>query len=187
VVTGKTLRTRARILETALDLFERRGYSATTTAQIADAAGVTQMTFFRHFPTKDAVVVTDPYDPLIADAVAAQPGDLSPFERVRRGFLAAVAGVDDAEDATARRRAAIVAREPALRGAATAATRVTEDAIVDRLVAQGTDRFDAVVAASACLAALTVALLEWASDDDGATLAEVVTRALAVLVAGGTP
>ena len=56
MVTARTLRTQARILETALDLFERQGYNATTTAQIADGAGVTQMTFFRHFPTKAALL-----------------------------------------------------------------------------------------------------------------------------------
>ena len=54
MVTSRTLRTRERILAVALDLFERQGYRATTVAQIADAAGVTSMTFFRHFPTKGA-------------------------------------------------------------------------------------------------------------------------------------
>jgi AcrR family transcriptional regulator len=187
VVTTRALHTRARLLAAALDLFEQQGYAATTTAQIADAVGVTQMTFFRHFPTKDAVLFTDRYDPVIAEAVAAQPSDLPPFERVRRGFLGAAAGLDDAEDVTARRRAAIAAREPVLRSAATAATQATQDAIDDRLVAQGTDRFDAVVATSACLAALTAALLEWASADTRASLADVVVRALVKLVPRSIP
>ena len=56
MVTSRTLRTRERILAVALDLFERQGYRATTVAQIADAAGVTSMTFFRHVPTKDTRV-----------------------------------------------------------------------------------------------------------------------------------
>ena len=37
---------------------------------IAKATGVSHMTFFRHFPTKEAVVVSDLFDPLIAEAVA---------------------------------------------------------------------------------------------------------------------
>jgi AcrR family transcriptional regulator len=89
LTSARALRTRARIVDVALDLFERNGYEVTTTAQIAADAGVTPMTFFRHFPTKAAVVVSDPYDPLIADAVAAQPAGLTPLERTRRGMLVA--------------------------------------------------------------------------------------------------
>ena len=54
----------------ALELFLRDGYDATTVAAIAGAAGVSQMTFFRHFPTKESVVLDDPYDPVIAERVA---------------------------------------------------------------------------------------------------------------------
>ncbi|CAM3418013.1 TetR/AcrR family transcriptional regulator [Isoptericola cucumis] len=172
-------RTRARILDAALDLFERQGYEPTTVAQVADAAGVTPMTFFRHFPTKDAVLVTDPYDPLIADVVAAQPAVLPPFERVRLGMRAALGEIDPDEDATARRRVALVAANPALRAAVVAATAATEDAIVGRLVHDGVARLDARVAAAACLGACTAALLE--PPDDGESLGAVVTRALDLL------
>ena len=49
---GKAERTRARILTAAMDLFTRGGYEKTTVAQIAAAAGVTEMTFYRHFGSK---------------------------------------------------------------------------------------------------------------------------------------
>ncbi|MGI8625513.1 MAG: helix-turn-helix domain-containing protein, partial [Geodermatophilaceae bacterium] len=45
-------RTRERLSDAALDLFGVHGYDATTVAQIAAAAGVTEMTFFRHFRSK---------------------------------------------------------------------------------------------------------------------------------------
>ncbi|WP_344248909.1 helix-turn-helix domain-containing protein, partial [Isoptericola hypogeus] len=134
LTTPRALRTRARIVDAALDLFERDGYDATTVAQVAAASGVTQMTFFRHFPTKDAVLVSDPYDPLIAEAVGAQPRDLPAFERVRRGMIGALAEIAPDEDATARRRVALVAAHPSLRAAVVAATAATEDAIAGRLV-----------------------------------------------------
>jgi AcrR family transcriptional regulator len=171
MVTAKTLRTRARILDVALDLFERQGYEVTTVNEIAEAAGITQMTFFRHFPTKDAVLVTDPYDPLIAEAVGAQPVDLPPLQRVRGGFRSALAGIAEVEDATARRRVAIVARHPSLRAAVNASTQDTQDAIVERLTADGTPRLDAVITTAAVLGAVTAALLSWA-DPDGSTLDE---------------
>lgn len=183
MVTAKTLRTRARILDAALDLFERDGYDVTTVSQIAEAAGITQMTFFRHFPTKDAVLVTDPYDPLIAEAVGAQPVDLPPLQRIRLGFLDVLSGIASVEDATARRRVAIVARHPSLRAAVNASTQDTQDAIVERLTADGAPRLDAVIATAAVLGAVTAALLSWADPDsvaidDGASLEDLVRHAL---------
>lgn len=185
MVTPRTLRTRARILDVALDLFERQGYGSTTVNQIAEAAGITPMTFFRHFPTKDAVLVTDPYDPLIAQAVGAQPTALPPLERVRAGLLAALGDITPTEDATARRRVALVAREPSLRAAVAIGTQATQDAIAARLLADDVGRLEANIAASACLAAVTAALLEWGSAPADVTLADLVRLALAQLAPAG--
>ena len=85
-------------------LFADRGYDETTVADIAAAAGVTQMTFFRHFPAKELVVVDDPYDPAIAHSVAVQAADLPVVERVRRGLLAAWEQLEEADDAEFRLR-----------------------------------------------------------------------------------
>lgn len=185
MVTPRTLRTRARILDAALDLFERQGYDATTVNQIAEAAGVTPMTFFRHFATKDAVLVTDPYDPLIAEAVAAQPVELPPLERTRLGLLAALGDITPTEDATAKRRVALVAQSPSLRAAVAVGTDATQEAIVERLVGDGVERLDAAIATSACLAATTTALLAWGSAPSDVTLAGLVRRALAHLAPAG--
>jgi AcrR family transcriptional regulator len=179
LTSARALRTRARIIDVGLDLFERNGYEATTTAQIAAAAGVTPMTFFRHFPTKAAVVVSDPYDPIIAEAVGAQPAGLTPLERTRRGMLVAVAAIGPVEDATVRRRVALAASQPSLRAAVAEATVTTEQAIVERLVGSGADPFDAKVAAGACLGAATAALL--ALPDVDATITQAVSRALGQL------
>ncbi|MGH3443318.1 MAG: TetR/AcrR family transcriptional regulator [Nitriliruptorales bacterium] len=45
--------------DAAVRLFLERGYDRTTVADIAAAAGVTERTFFHHFPSKDAVVFPD--------------------------------------------------------------------------------------------------------------------------------
>src|SRR5674476_1560623 len=43
---------RLQLVETALDVFSRKGFGGTTTKEIAAAAGVTEAIIFRHFPTK---------------------------------------------------------------------------------------------------------------------------------------
>ncbi len=46
---------RQQLLQTAISLFSKKGFSGTTTKEIARAAGVTEALVFRHFPTKDAL------------------------------------------------------------------------------------------------------------------------------------
>lgn len=46
---------RQQIVEVAAELFSRRGFSGTTTKEIADHAGVSEAMIFRHFATKDAL------------------------------------------------------------------------------------------------------------------------------------
>jgi AcrR family transcriptional regulator len=177
---GRRERTRARLLACALDLFERQGFEATTVAQIAKAAGVTQMTFFRHFTSKDRLVVEDPYDPVIADAVAAQPRTSAPLTRAIAGIREAWGRLPQPESETVRRRVRIAAVTPSLRAAMAANNAETERIIVDRLVADGADPCSARVAAAAVLAGITAALLEW-SQRGGSLLADAITAALDTL------
>ncbi len=171
----RTQRTRALLQETATRLFLEQGYDATTVEQIARTAGVSHMTFFRHFPTKDAVVLDDGFDPAIAAAVAGTPPALPPLARVCAGFRAALSRVDLPAQEQVRRRVRIAAGHPALRAGMHANTEATREAVVDVLTADGADTFAARVAAAAVLAALTVALQEWCLTDDP-TAAEASMR-----------
>lgn len=59
--------TRQSLVDAALALFELKGFDATTTEDISEAADVSQRTFFRHFPVKESVLYADMED-YIADA-----------------------------------------------------------------------------------------------------------------------
>jgi AcrR family transcriptional regulator len=164
----------------ALELFERQGFEQTTVAQIAEAAGVTPMTFFRHFTTKAQALLDDPYDPVIASAVAAQPRQWRPLARAVAGLRAAWQALPEPTSDVQRRRVRMVAATPSLWGEMHANNRTTERLIADQLVADGVDRLSAHAAAAAVLAAVTTALLEWSRSDDG-DIGAAITQALAVL------
>ena len=70
----KKARTRAAIQRHALRLFREQGYDATTVSQIAEAAEVSDSTFFRYFPTKEDVVLWDEFDPLIIEVFQGAAG-----------------------------------------------------------------------------------------------------------------
>ena len=180
---SKAERTRARLLVSAFELFSTQGFDATTVAQIAEHAGVTEMTFYRHFRTKGQLVVEDPYDPLIAAAISSQPTELAPLVRAARGVRAAWEWQPLDDDDTLKARIALAGATPSLLPAIRAGTAATEDAIAEQLVAGGTSPHDAAVCAAAVMGALMTALLDWPRRE-GATLGGAILRALDLLEHG---
>lgn len=176
----KAERTRTALLRAALELFSEKGYDATTAAMIAARAGVTEMTFFRHFRSKDAVLVDDPYDPLIAEAIAHQPPQLSPVAAAIGAIADGWRAVPPPASADVRDRLRIVSRTPSLRGAIARNNASTEEAIAGALETRGVSRTDARVAAAAVMGALSAALLDWADGDDP-ELGTAIATALRVL------
>ena len=184
-VMRKAAATKALLQEQAMALFVQQGFDETTVAQIAEAAGVSQMTFFRYFPTKEAVVFDDPYDPVIADLIADQDPGLPALERVRLGLLAAWSSVPDPVDDATREKIRLIAGHARLAAGIWENNRRTEDLIVEALTGTGVSRLEARVAAGACLGGLTAALLDWASASDGQELRDRMNTALDLMGEAG--
>ncbi|MGO1050267.1 TetR/AcrR family transcriptional regulator [Crossiella sp. CA198] len=111
----KKASTRRAIKDHALRLILAKGFEATTVEEIAAAAGVSHMTFFRHFPRKENVVEIDDYDALMGAQLAARPVDEPPLTAVHRAVRGAVMQIPPADQATILVRATLVLRTPALR------------------------------------------------------------------------
>src|SRR6201747_2686592 len=79
---------RERLVVAAVDLFSEQGYDATTVAQIAEHAGVTKSTFFRHFADKRELLVAgqETLSRLLAEGIADAPSNFSPLEAVAAGL-----------------------------------------------------------------------------------------------------
>jgi AcrR family transcriptional regulator len=175
----KKAETRQRIQEHAMRLFLEQGYDATTVEEIAAAANVSHMTFFRHFPAKEDVVATDDYDPLMAELIRSRPQDEHPVERVRATILAGLDAVyPDARD-TILARAQLIQTTPALRARLVDNQRSTEALFAAGLGDPGD--FATRVLAAACTAALVTAVSVWAEHPERAELPELVDRAFTAL------
>ena len=179
----KKAETRRTIQQHALHLFQTKGYEATTVEEIASAAGVSHMTFFRYFANKHAVVENDDYDPIIAELIRSRPAHEEPLTAIRRALVGALRAMPAAEQATILVRARLILGEPALRARQVESQRTTRElfaaAIADR--GDALRAFDRQVLAAAALSALTVAIDEWAAHDGAPELADLVDRAFAAL------
>jgi AcrR family transcriptional regulator len=111
----KKAKTRAAIREAAMTLFEQQGYASTTVEQIAEAAEVSPSTFFRYFPTKEAVVLTDEWDPMIADVIRSQPPEVGAVDALLAGIRKVIQTVTPADMAAERRRQQLFQDVPELR------------------------------------------------------------------------
>jgi AcrR family transcriptional regulator len=185
-VTGlrerKKAETRRAIQEHALRLFIQKGYDTTTVEEIAAAAGVSHMTFFRYFPTKHAVVENDDYDPLIAELIRARPAGEDPLTAIRRALTGALRRMPAAEMSTVLVRARLILGVPDLRARQVETQRTTRELFAEAIAGRGdTTPFDRQVLAAVALSALTVAIDTWATGDGSEELPNLVDRAFAAL------
>jgi AcrR family transcriptional regulator len=172
--------TRRAIQRAAIDLFARRGFGNVTTAEIADAVGVTPRTFFRHFPggkNEVLIVVERRVLDLLCERVVQRPPDEPPFVAIRRAMRSvwddAGPGSADASASADMMTAARIYAEIASGHAELLALLVGDRhlrgrRLIDHLalrmsVDPQTDLRPALIA-QAVMAALTVAWIAWIED-----------------------
>ncbi|HEY3472943.1 MAG TPA: TetR family transcriptional regulator [Amycolatopsis sp.] len=182
----KKAKTRAAIQRHALRLFHEQGYSATTVDQIAAAAEISPSTFFRYFPTKEATVLYDPFDPVLIAAALAQPAELSPIGALRATVDTIREQVAGEEWERERQRQMLVFREPELRTAVMDKFAEGIDVLADlaaRRTGRAADDFEVRNWAGAVVGVVMAAFLGAAADPEADTLV-VLDRAVAHLEAG---
>jgi AcrR family transcriptional regulator len=173
---------RERLVVAAVDLFTEQGYDATTVAQIAERAGVTRSTFFRHFSDKREVLVAgqETLSRLMAEGIAEAPPGASPLDAVAAGLERA-----SSEMGPLNREIG-----PRLRAAVAASTELQERDVLKRvgmasamtaaLVARGIPEPTAHLAGELGVLAFKRGYAQWSDDDrdDGQGLAHYALAAL---------
>ena len=171
--------TRDRIRASALRLFSEQGYDATTVEQISAAAGVSHMTFFRYFPAKEDVALSDGYDPLIATALAQTPATWPLARRIRTVLVQGLREVYETERDALLAQNKLIVGTPALRARLWADQIGTQQLILQAL--SPTPSFEDRVTVAASLAAATTAVLAWVENDGTPELPELIERAFDAL------
>ncbi len=169
---------RGRLEQAALALFGELGYEETTVAAIAERAGVTERTFFRHFADKREVLFgggTALQDAIVAGVHGAGP-ELSPLQAVAEGFAAAGELLQGRRQ-FALARSAIIATNPALQERELIKLASIATAVGEALRARGASEPDAELIAQLGLGAFRVAFGQWVATADASPLSELITEA----------
>jgi AcrR family transcriptional regulator len=162
---------------TAVEMFEADGYHATTVEAIAGACGVSASTIYRHFGTKEHIVLWDERDVVINAELDRRLRTDSPLRAFRDAAIAAFAERDDTT--LFLRRLKLTYAEPAIWAEAAQQHRAEQAELAEGLAALAGSKTIGTahdVTAAACLAALEVALDHWQRDDGTQDLAALIAQ-----------
>jgi AcrR family transcriptional regulator len=183
----KKIKTREAIRAATYALIKEQGYDATTIEQIADRAEVSPSTVFRYFPTKEDIVLTDEYDPLMAEELRNRPADEPWMESVRHVMRMALDASAEEDPEVIRMRTHLVVQVPAVRSrmyeSMSQTGRLLRAAIAERS-GLAPDSLEVRVYAMSIIGGLMEVNLYWGEHDCEGDLRDLVNRALEVLQHG---
>jgi len=166
------------VQHTAIDMFENQGFENVTIENLAEASGVSASTIYRHFGTKEFIVLWDERDVAIDEQLAARLALQSPIEAFRD---AVVIGLAEREDREAfRRRLKLIYTQRSIWGMAAQQDREHRRELADTFAAVAGRELPTMrdeYTAAACLVALDIALDTWQRDDGRDDLAALIHEA----------
>ena len=180
----KKQRTRDDLIAAGDELFSTQGFDATTTADIAERADVSQRTLFRHFPTKESLLYADMENARLQLRLAldARPSDEAILASLRHAMLSL------AEDFEANRdrrlmQARLAASSP---GVATYSRAIVQASWEREIIAALAARLDVdpladprpELMAGAAMSAVRIALRQWTASGGTADVMTLIAAAL---------
>ena len=170
---------RGRLEQAALELYVERGYEQTTVAEIAERAGLTERTFFRHFADKREVLFAGAgaLQELLVTAVAGAPDAVAPLEAVAAALEAAGALLQERREYS-RRRQSVIDANPALQERELIKLAALASALADALRRRGVTGPAASLTAEAGIAVFKIAFERWISGTGEADLPQLIRESL---------
>ncbi|WP_106435891.1 TetR/AcrR family transcriptional regulator [Streptomyces davaonensis] len=186
----KKIRTRTAIRSATYALIREQGYDATTVEQIAERAEVSPSTVFRYFPTKEDIVLTDEFDPLLMEEIRKRPAD-EPWMETLRHVMTKAVGIGLAEDLDVLKlRSHLMVQVPAVRSRMLETMSVTGK-MLTQAIAERTGRdpesLEVRIYTMSLIGGLSEITQYWAEHDFRDDLGELLNRALAVMEHGLPP
>ena len=170
---------RERLERAAVELFVEQGFAETTVPQIAERAGLTTRTYFRHFADKREALFgsEDELAPMIAGLMADAPASLSPFDAIAQALNTVASRLQPQYEFMVVRHRVVQAddglRERELRKRAALAAEITKGFQV-----RGEDDLTSLVAASLATGIMGLSIERWLNGSGSESLPDLVRHAL---------
>jgi len=170
---------RGRLEQAALELYVERGYEQTTVAEIAERAGLTERTFFRHFADKREVLFAGAgtLQDLLVTAVAGAPDAVAPLEAVAAALEAAGALLQERREYS-RRRQSVIDANPALQERELIKLAALASALAGALRRRGVTGPAASLTAEAGIAVFKIAFERWIGGTSQPGLPQLIRESL---------
>jgi AcrR family transcriptional regulator len=171
---------RERLASAALHLFSEQGYDDTTVAEIAERAGLTKSTFFRHFPDKREVLAAgqETLSRLLTEGIAAAPDDATPLTAIAAGLERAARAMTPFNRELAPRLRAVIATSTELQERDQLKQVGMAAAMADAMRARGVPDPVATLAAEVGMLAFKEAFATWVTTDNQQELGELARTGL---------
>jgi AcrR family transcriptional regulator len=179
---------RGRLMQAAFALYGERGFEQTTVAEIAERAGLTERTFFRHFADKREVLFAGAgaLQELLVSTVIDASASLAPIDAAAVG-LEAIGGFIQEGGDLARQRQAIIASSAELQERELIKLASLATALAEALRVRGVEDPAASLSAEAGIAVFKVAFeryVDAANQQDLPTVIRESLDGLKVITAG---
>ncbi|MGH7015416.1 MAG: TetR family transcriptional regulator [Stellaceae bacterium] len=170
---------RGRLEQAALELYVERGFEQTTVAAIANRAGLTERTFFRHFADKREVLFwgAGALQELLVSTVASAPDSAPPIAAVAAALEVAGAALQEGGE-RARRRQVVIAANPELQERELIKLASLASAMAGALRRRRVSDPAASLTAEAGIAVFKVAFGRWISDTGQRDLPRLIRESL---------
>lgn len=173
-----------RLQRAAIELFAERGFEATTVAEIAERAGVTERTFFRHFADKREVLFAgeERLEAVFVDAGAGTPADASLTDLLVAMLDAAGGAIQDGRGRDlARVRNEIITANERLQERELLKMAKLSHTVTAALVARGVADVPAHLAGDLVVSVFSTAFVRWIAPGQTRDLVDLQREGLAVV------
>lgn len=170
---------RGRLERAAMELYSQRGFEQTTVAEIAERAGLTERTFFRHFADKREVLFwgAGALQDLLVSTVADAPDSATPIEAIAVALEAAGARLQERRDYSLQRQR-VIAANPELQERELIKLSTLASALAEALRRRGVNDPVARLTAEVGIAVFKIAFERWISETSTQRFTQVIRESL---------
>lgn len=173
----------ARLQQAALELFASRGFEQTTVADIAQAAGLTERTFYRYFGDKREVLFygQDDFVQLFMNGLNAAPAGATAMELVAAAIAGAASSFPDERRPHSRTRQKVIDTNPALQERERHKLASLAVTIAAAVRERGVPEPAATLAGESAATVFGIAFAQWINDGEERPLTSIATHTLEAL------